>query len=179
MCFNIERLFSFHLSTFTSAVTPAKRVRPREIGKVPQPTGGLEWDERMTQMVLELLSHRTPPSCVSQNILTIAFIICPIHPIVKELPSKSFIRKCRSVLSYLTKLLAAYQLGKTNTHLQLHHDGTTRRQIALANLIIHIACLGGFKNVCLNSAILSHNETAVMQRDSILRTYREGRLFLK
>ena len=130
-------------------------------------------------MVLEMLSHRTPPSCVSQNILTVAEILCPDFKIVKELPSTRFVCGCRSVLSYFTKLMAAYQLAKVDTHLELHHDSTKRRQISIANLIIRIAIEGGFKNVTMKSAILSTNESAVTLTESILRTYKEGQHLLR
>ena len=146
---------------FLLSPTPQK-ITPKEIGKISSPTGGLEWDDRVTQMVLEMLSHRTPPSCVSQNILTVAEILCPDFKSVKELPSTRFVCGCRRVLSYFTKLMAAYQLAKVDTHLELHHDSTKRCQISIANLIIRIAIEGGFKNVTMNSAILSTNESAVM-----------------
>ena len=60
--------------------------------------GGLQWEEWMTQMVLELLSHCTPPSCIATNILIVTEIICPHTNIVKELPSISIVRVFISAL---------------------------------------------------------------------------------
>lgn len=34
---------------------------PKIIKKVPRPQGGLEWDEKVTQMCMEMHTHRTPP----------------------------------------------------------------------------------------------------------------------
>ena len=93
----------------------------------------------MTHRVLELLSHRNPPSCIAANILTVAKILFPHTKIVKELPSISFVRGCRSEISLITKLLVAYQLGKTDKFLEHHYDGTQRRQVSLKNCIISIA----------------------------------------
>ena len=133
----------------------------------------------MTQMVLELLSHRTPPSCVGANILTVANIICPNFEVVEEVPAVSFVQHCRSVLSYMTKLLAAYQLALAECFLEHHSDGTQRRHISLNNSIVRIAIEGGFKCVTLNSAILSEDETSQVLTQAIVRTFREGRAMLQ
>ena len=91
--------------------------------------GGLQWDECMKNMVLGLLSHRTPPSCIAANILAVAKILCPHTKIVKELPIIYFLRVCRISLSFFAKLLAAYQLGKADKFFGYHSNGTQRRQI--------------------------------------------------
>ena len=108
----------------------------------------------MTQMVLELLSHCTLPSCIAENILTVTEILCPQTKIVKELTSISFVKGCRSALSLFTKLLVAYQLGKAEKLLEHHSDGTQRHNILLQNCIIRIATEVGFKTMKLSSAIL-------------------------
>ena len=130
-------------------------------------------------MILELLAHRTPPSCVAANILTVSKMILPHANIVVELPSVSFVRKSRSTLSFLTKLLAAYQLAKADKLLEHHSDGTMRRQISMNNSIVRIASGGGFRTVTLNSAILSVDETSEMLCQAILRTFKEGREMLE
>jgi len=35
------------------------------------------WPNWVTQLVVELLSHRTPPSCVSANIISVLSLVCP------------------------------------------------------------------------------------------------------
>jgi hypothetical protein len=43
------------------------------------------WDETVTQLVVEMLAHRTPPSCVSANILSVVQLLVPNVMIAKEL----------------------------------------------------------------------------------------------
>jgi hypothetical protein len=50
------------------------------------------WDETVTQLVVELLAHRTPPSCVSANILSVVQLLVPNVMIAKELPGIRFVR---------------------------------------------------------------------------------------
>lgn len=154
-----------------------KLFKPKVIKKEERPGGGLQWDWQMRQMVLEMLSHRTPPTCIAPNILTVAEMICP--SIVHELPGVSFMRGCRSELAFFTKLCATYELGWADTYLEHHSDGTQRRQISMQNSIIRIAVEGGFRSVTLSSAILSEDETSEVLTDAILRTFREGRGILK
>ena len=98
--------------------------------------------------------------------------------IVKELPSISFVRGCRNTLSYFTKLIAAYQLGKADTYIEHHSDGTQRHQILMQNSIIQIASEGGYKTGTLSSSILAEDETGEMITEAILRTFKEGRVIL-
>ena len=55
---------------------------PKPIEKVAGPAGGLQWDERITQLVLELLSHRTPPGCIGPNIFSVVKCIFNDHKVV-------------------------------------------------------------------------------------------------
>ena len=88
--------------------------------------GTPKWPSWVVEMVLELLSHRTPPACISANILTVASILFPDGKSVLELPSTSFVRECRTLLVHTTKTLAAYTLGKVEKYDQLFNDGTQR-----------------------------------------------------
>ena len=62
-------------------------------------------------MILEMLAHRTPPTCIAANILTVANSLHPNYDAVQILPCVSIVRECRSVLLVTTKTLAAYQLA--------------------------------------------------------------------
>ena len=78
----------------------AKLAKPNVIKKIKKPgsgRGGLRWGEDVTRLVLEMLSHRTPPSCIGPNILSVAITIFPNDNIVQELPGISFVHECRSV----------------------------------------------------------------------------------
>ena len=129
-------------------------------------------------MILEILSQRTPPSCIAANILTIAELLNPNCEIVHELPSVSFIRDCQSVNLHLTKTLSAYTLAKLKEYSELFTDGTSRRQTSIQNLIIGFLEDGGFKTVTLSTSIIAEDDTAVSHNKSIVRTFTEGRELL-
>ena len=129
----------------------------------------------MHQMILELLSHRTPPSAVSADVLTVTAITSPSFKVAKDVFSGSFICKCRSGLAYSTKLLADFQLARATEHLCHHSDGTKRSQIDIQNSILRIAWKSGYKNTILDSAIMSEDETAgLLIRQSSGRVRRTG-----
>ena len=87
------------------------KLRPQTIGKVFRPSGGLYWSDNITQLVLELLAHRTPPSCISSNILSVAKVILPNSDVIHQLTGVELICFCRGTLSYLTKILVSYELA--------------------------------------------------------------------
>ena len=55
-----------------------------------------------------------------------------------------------------------------------HSDGTKRRQIDIQNSVLLIAKNGGFKNIVLDSAIMSECETVPLLNQAIQRTFKEG-----
>ncbi len=134
------------------------------------------WDEWFVQMVLEMLSNRTSPSCIPPVILTVVDSLYddPRVNAVRQLPSIRTVREWRSVLVVVTKTLAAYQLGRADSYEQLFTDGTHRRHTAIQNAIVGILTDGGFKMVTLLSGILAENETAGCLTGSIIRTFKEG-----
>ena len=85
------------------------------------------WDPIVTQLVIEMLSHGTPPSCISANILSVVKLLMPGAPIIEELPSLRFIRNCRTVSLHLSKTLAAFEIASQDSITQLFTDGTSRR----------------------------------------------------
>ena len=64
---------------------------------------GEAWDWWLVLMILEMLSHCTPPSCIAANIITITELLNSDYDMVEELPSVPFIRPCRSVNLHLIK----------------------------------------------------------------------------
>ena len=59
---------------------------PYTIVKVFSPSGFLKWSDTVTQLVLELLAHLTPPSRISSNILSVAKVILPNSDVMNQLP---------------------------------------------------------------------------------------------
>ncbi len=138
------------------------------------------WEEWFVQMILEMLLHRTPLTCISANILTVVELLHLNNmDIVKELPEITFIRKCRSILTVVTKTIAAYQLASVNEYKQLFTDGRSRRQTAIQNAVVGILTDGGYKMITLSSGILLENETSKSVTASITCTFEEGRSLLK
>ena len=103
------------------------KLRPQTIGKVFRPSGGLYWSDTITQLVLELLAHRTPPSCISSNILSFAKVILTNYDVINQLLGVEFICSFRGTISYLTKLLDSDDLARSPNFLEQHADGKTRR----------------------------------------------------
>ena len=69
------------------------------------------WDSIVTQLVLEMLAHGTPPTSVSADILSVCRLLFPRVPIIKEFPSIRYVCNCRTVSLHLPRLLL---------HLRLH-----------------------------------------------------------
>jgi hypothetical protein len=74
-------------------------LKPWTLEKVGNPK---TWDERATQLVVELLSHRTQPASVWANILSVVELLMPNASIVKELPGIRFVRYCRTILAHVS-----------------------------------------------------------------------------
>jgi hypothetical protein len=72
----------------------------------------MEWDYVTTQLVLEMLAHRTPPSCIVPNIVTAAELLLPGHSIIQQLPGLPFVRRSCTILLHVTKTLAAYEIAR-------------------------------------------------------------------
>jgi hypothetical protein len=71
-----------------------------------------------------------------RNILSVVKLLVPNVPIVEELPSKRFSQECRTVLLYVTKTLAAYEIASAQMYQQLFTDGTSRRQTEMQNMTL-------------------------------------------
>ena len=134
------------------------------------------WDKWFDQMVFELLSHCTPPSCIPPLILTIVKSLDndPTVNAVRQLPSMRTVWEWRSVLVVVTKTLAAYVLGRADSYEQLFTDGTSWRQTAIQNVVMGILTDGGFKMITLSSGILAENEIAECLTRLIIHTFKEG-----
>ena len=98
---------------------------------------GHTWPLWMLQVILESLANGTPPSSIPDNILSHLSIMNPDIK-TKQVPSISYVRRCRTILRIVGETLASYRLAKAEDWEQLFTDGTSRRQSALQNLIIGI-----------------------------------------
>jgi hypothetical protein len=88
-----------------------------------------------------------------------------------------FVRYCRSVLVYVTKTTAAFEVALSQSIIQLHFDGTSRRQTEFNNLIPKIADYfqpGQFRKVTLDGCIVAEDGTAVNTAAAFQRCFKEG-----
>ena len=86
--------------------------------------GSHTWPLWILQLVLEMLVNGTPPSAVTSNIASQIAIMNP-HMKVLELPSLSYVRKCRTILRIIGETLASYRLAKAKDWQQLFTDETS------------------------------------------------------
>ena len=126
---------------------------------VIQKKGGA-WDEVVTQLVVECLSHRTPPLSICPNIVSVVQLLMPNSDIIKELPGNHFVCYCRTILTQVLQTLAAYNVAVVDTIEQSHTDGTSVGQTAMQNFVVRATKDGVEKKIMLSSCILSENESA-------------------
>ena len=84
----------------------ARSLLPRTIKKAARASGGgQEWPGLVTDMYLEMLSHRTPSESILANILSICKLISPNHDIAQEVPGVDYVRKCHLMVQQIAELL--------------------------------------------------------------------------
>ena len=129
-------------------------------------------------MCFELLYHRTPPSCISPSILTVASAIFPNSDVVKELPTTCFICQLQTVILAVIETLVAYQLTWVLMFAQMFTDGTSHHRIEMKNLIIRFVSDNGFKCITLSSSIFAKPKSADVSVIAIMNAFKEGRELL-
>ena len=168
-----------YLTTILQYPKYARSLLPRTIKKVARASrGGQEWPEWVTDICLEMLSHRTPPESIPANIMTICKLISPNNNIVQELPGVDWVRKCRSIMVVETKTLGAMQIAAADATVGHHADDTSRRGKGFGNCIVRVRNGPVFSNVALSSCIFAADGTAESGVALIQRTFREGRELL-
>jgi hypothetical protein len=121
-----------------------------------------------------MLAHRTPPSSVCANILSVVQLLVPNVTIVKELPGIRFVRYCRTVLAQVTQTLAAYEIALADAIQQSHTDGTSRRQTAMQNFVVRVLREGGSRRITLSSCILAEDESSASIAAAIIREFKHS-----
>ena len=114
-----------------------------------------------------MLVNGNPPSATAPNIVAHVALISP-HVIIHELPRNSYIRNSRTVLCIIGETMTAYRLANANNWQQLFTHGTSRRQVALQNLIISVIEDDELRPLVFSSAITLEGETSEQQHDEFL-----------
>ena len=127
----------------------------------------------LTSLSLSSVVAGTPPSSIGSVIVAFVQNIAPVKIRLQQLPSLSFIRRCRTTLKIVCQMMAAYRLSKAKRWGTLHTDGTSRRQIAILNLIITALEDGNedttpkYEPILFSASILPEDETAEAQHNAI------------
>jgi hypothetical protein len=136
--------------------------------------GYTEWLPHVDKLILELLANQTPPSCIQANIFAMSRVINSEQDIVKDLPSLKHIKNLRTVLLYITKTIATYQLGHARDWTQLHTDKTLRRQCSIVNVVISILNDDNeLKTICMSGSIISTDGTGDKQSRAIIGAFND------
>ena len=129
--------------------------------------------------MLEALSHRTPPTCITPNILTWASIIVPSMNIVRQLWSVNFVRDCRSVLVFLLRHWLLIHWRSLISLISFFSDGTDRRQIKIENAIVGYLSDKGYRTITLATDIIAERGTGEGLRDAAMLAFKQGRNLLR
>ena len=98
-----------------------------------------------------MLKNRTPPTFIQTNIYAMARVVFPNKNIVIELPYLKHIKNLRTVLSLISKSLAAHSLGNAKVRKQVHTDESERRRTLLVNVVMTLLYNDdNLKNICLS-----------------------------
>ena len=91
---------------------------------------------------------------------------------MRELPSLKHIKIMRTVVSTITKTLAAYQLGHARNWRQLHTDEMSRRQVSIVNVEISIINNDNqMRTICMSGSIILKDGTADEQSRAIISAF--------
>ena len=135
----------------------------------------MTWMPHVDKLILELLANRTQPSCVQSNILVVAKVIHPTWDVIKELPSRRYIRSARTVLTRVAKSLAAMRIGNSNAWKQMHTDETSRRHTSIVNCVMSvIGSDNKLQTICLSGAIIAEDGTAHHQALALVGQFRQS-----
>ena len=93
---------------------------------------------------------------------------------MNEIPSISYIKEYRTVLRILGETLPSHRLAKAKDWAQLFTDGTSRRKVALQNLIVSVVESEEIKPLILSSVIILEGETSEHQQEAILNMINKG-----
>ena len=103
----------------------------------------------------------------------------PNVDLVNKLPSLKHIRSLGTVLSQLSRTLAAMRLGNAEEWKQLHYDETSRRQISLTNCVMSILNKDKkLETICISGSIITKDGTADVQSKAIVESFYESGEFL-
>ena len=94
------------------------------------------WGYDVVFIIIQLLAVDTKPTAIQSSLQIFEYLYTGKD--AKFLPSVNYIRQCRLYATIINELIAAMQLGKVPWWSTIYHDGTSRRQCHLYNLLFSI-----------------------------------------
>ena len=114
----------------------------------------------------ELLVAGVPPSAIPKSIMTIYNCLYGENP--RQVPSKNFVRQCRSVVEIVGETIVAMKLASAPSWDQTNYDATSRRQNAFQCLIVSVMGANNvLESLVVSSCIFLIDETAETTIDSL------------
>ena len=142
--------------------------------------GQKTWPFTIAKLIIELIVAGVPPNSINATIAAVVANLAPDHVKINEMPSPSYILRCRTKLLIVCQLLAAYRASKADKIGAIHTDGTGRRKDNIVNLAVSIPQDDTLEQlyILLSSSIMPEDETAQGQLDAILAFFEEKREWL-
>ena len=118
--------------------------------------GRKQYSVKLVQIILEMIVNGTPPSSIRAILLIFAQTFDPTFDL-KDLPCLAYIRKCRSILITVTKVIAALRLSKAENWGQMFTDATSIAQVPLQDIILSLKDHDVIKPIVLLAATVLQN----------------------
>ena len=173
---SLKRINSLNtlLASSNQQIDQLKLQLPKIIKKVPCARGGLEWEDEITQLCMEMHTHRNPPKSTAANITSVCALISPNQNLIEDVISSSLICETRGALVVETLTLAAKQIASASKILASHGNWTQRRGITFEKNVLRLLEEAGYKNVCLNSSIICKDGTGESMCVGTVRAFFDG-----
>ena len=88
----------------------------------------------MVLLICELLMIGIPTRAIPSSIYTLYEMLTGVEP--TEVPSVSFIRRCRTVVQLVGETTAVWKLSDADSWRQISTDATSRHQCAFQALVV-------------------------------------------
>ena len=121
----------------------------------------------MVLLVYELLIIGIPPTAIPSSIYTMYETLTGVEP--TEVPSVSFIRRCRTAVQVVGETIAACKLEDADSWRQIFTDSASRGQCAFQALVVGLMDEDGLLDpVIVSYCIFLENETSQTKFDTIV-----------
>ena len=124
------------------------------------------WPNAVTQLFCEMISHYTPPSCITANIISQAKSTHWTSTVIHQITPINWTQEWRSVLLCITKTLDVFEPAKIPTwkKYSLTAQAVGKWQCKISSLVYHNKMGNGSSQQCYHALLLQrtrHNNTNV------------------